>query len=73
MAERAKSLNEGGQTTHASNGEFDKKQHDESIEAWWIIIGSSNGLLPVQCLGIAWTNVNLLVSGTLAIKCEESG
>ena len=45
----------------------------EHIQVWWhiyvsmnwVIIGSGNGLLPIQCQAIIWTNTGLLLTGPL--------
>ena len=37
----------------------------------WASIGSGNGLLPVQCLAITWTNTDLLLIGPLWTNFRE--
>ena len=37
----------------------------------WVIIGSDNGLSPVRCQAIIWTNAGILLIGPLGTSCCE--
>ena len=43
------------------------------ILVYWVIIGSGNGLSPVQCQAINWTNVGLWSIGLLGTNCNKIG
>ena len=36
----------------------------------WVMIGSGNGLLPIQCQAITWTKVHILSIGPLEKKIQ---
>ena len=47
------------------------RQGDIYASLMWFIIGSGNGLLPVQCQAITWTSNDLLSMGPLETMFSE--